>query len=203
MKLIILIFSLFIPVSSFASIVCWDAEIQPESIEILKVPSDKIVLKDGVLYATICLDFVDKSELIYLVGGGDCGGSSLCGSNFLIINKQILKLGYPIKDIRNKSPWKTLSERTEFNEVFNITKDLASAKHFIKQSKSGEKTILTNNLHGGLKSALDNNMPKNLIYQKDLNKFLNENIDNRHNNLQLRIKNFDLNSARMIQVIEK
>jgi hypothetical protein len=166
---------------------CWEIKLDEDSIKKLNIKPEKLTKKAGVSYTSICIDFKGADKNIKYAGGGGCGGSSRCGSNFLILDDLILELGNPIPDLKDANHWKIFTENSDVGTSINIAKDLESAKRFIKKSHIGEQTIMSNNLIISTNSLLKQEIGKAKLKNIDLLKqFKNENINN-FNGLQVNI----------------
>ena len=138
-------FSFFTSTNSFADEDCWRARLTQAAIKHLKLSQDEIQRDTKGDFVIICSSKTLKIKPPVWAGGGGCGSSSSCGTNFLIIE------GYPVplEDLPDPiigetplRPWKILSGETKDTNIF-IAKDLASAIEHLKIKSPNIQTIMS------------------------------------------------------------
>lgn len=138
-------FSFFTSTNSFADEDCWRARLTQAAIKHLKLSQEEIQRDTKGDFVIICSSKTLKIKPPVWAGGGGCGSSSSCGTNFLIIE------GYPVplEDLPDPiigetplRPWKILSGETKDTNIF-IAKDLDSAIKHMKIKSPNTQTILS------------------------------------------------------------
>ncbi len=171
MKILLLILSVFITSKAYSEVICWETKVDERYVEYFKIKDSDIQFKPEGKYVRTCVDFEKaQKEIKYAGAGGGCGGSSKCGSNFLVLDDFILELTNPTKHDKAIKPWKMLSGNTDTLSKVQIAKSIDAAKKFIKQRKSNEMVIMSNNLDTATDSALRYQFNVNKKFEIDIMK---------------------------------
>jgi len=138
-------FSFFTPTTSFADEDCWRVPLTEATIKHYKISQEEIQQDKKGDFVIVCSSKKLNIKPPVWAGGGGCGSSSSCGTNFLIIE------GYPVPLEEMPAPqigepplrpWKTLSGETKDTNIF-IAKDLASAIKHLKIKAPNTQTLMS------------------------------------------------------------
>ena len=141
----LLAFPFLIPSTSLAEEDCWRARLTEATIKHLKISQEEIQQDRKGDFVIVCASKILNIKPPERAGGGGCGSSSSCGTNFLILE------GYPVplEDMPAPKtgetpfrPWKILSGETKDSNIF-IAKDLASAIEHMKIKSPNTQTIMS------------------------------------------------------------
>lgn len=188
MRYFLLMILLLLTLSVFAEPICWDTKVKDSDIATLRVPDNQVQTKSDGKYIQICIDFESAAKKLEYAGGGGCGGSSKCGSNFLVIGDITLELTNQTPFTNSEAPYAVLRDSGEAESMISVARNIDAAKEFIRNRKANELIILSDELE----AATNHEIRSKLGISNDLN-FLNKFKQKdliEAKGIELRIENF-------------
>lgn len=100
-----------------------------------------------------CVDFGNIPPEDIIAGGGDCGGSSECGYNWLVIDGRLIKVHRPSVMSGVSNPL-VIEQR----QVAHVASSMEAIRALLQTQKQGELTLKSDELLSGVESFLGHSM---------------------------------------------